>query len=120
MLEDTWRLWTVSSRFSQWYVLCSVAKPLAEVDMMLMTSLTQLGVMPILQKFQPLMIWLWPGFHAHFRKMVTYNEMAAKCVLDRQQRPSGRQDILNYLFALNAERPDFTVEEIFNDSFDAL
>ncbi|OAL17876.1 hypothetical protein AYO22_11220 [Fonsecaea multimorphosa] len=68
----------------------------------------------------PLMVWLWPGYRAHSKKMVTFNEMAAKCVHDRQQNPSGRDDILNHLFALNAERPDFTIEEIFNDSFDAL
>lgn len=52
--------------------------------------------------------------------MITYNEMAAKHVFDRQQQPSEREDILSYLFALNKKRPDFTVDEIYNDSFDAL
>lgn len=76
--------------------------------------------MPVLQRVDPLLMFLWPGYGAHHRKMLRFNAMAAKCVGDRQRDPSGRNDILSYLFALSKEKPEFTVEEIFNDSFDAL
>ena len=76
--------------------------------------------MPILQKMQPLLILLWPSFRAHSTKMITFNEMAAKWDKDREEKPSGRNDILSFLFALHEAKPEFTIEEIFNDSFDAL
>ncbi len=76
--------------------------------------------MPVLQKIQPMLVLLWPGYRAHSKKMMAFNAMAAESVEDRQRKPSERNDILDNLFALNGEKPEFTIEEIFNDSFDAL